>query len=278
MEYHDFGRYITPEPNGRVRGKDTDHELDFPLVAKISDNEIENLDDILRFLATHPKLTHGDGTLYASVCGEVDYQSARSHISNMQNKHFIRYAAFVSNACNCARFVTDSLIASVTNSKIKKRLVRSKWFTPSTVGNVVLANTEQTVYKITEEGEISEFHGSVGQINRACFLDKLKDFSHTDIGTVLPKENKEKHTSAQWLGGIAAGAWFELHETIIEHEYKFRRVAPDGRIDVEGLYASEDSGFKHNDPYKFIHYSNCKFFHIEQNENIYKFSLKEKLI
>ena len=29
LEYHDFGRYITPEPNGRVRGKDTDNELDF---------------------------------------------------------------------------------------------------------------------------------------------------------------------------------------------------------------------------------------------------------
>ena len=29
LEYHDFGRYITPIPNGRVRGKDTDHELDF---------------------------------------------------------------------------------------------------------------------------------------------------------------------------------------------------------------------------------------------------------
>ena len=40
LEYHDFGRYITPEPNGRVRGKDTDHELEFPIVAKIENDTI----------------------------------------------------------------------------------------------------------------------------------------------------------------------------------------------------------------------------------------------
>ncbi|WP_223154687.1 DUF6695 family protein [Aestuariibaculum sediminum] len=26
LEYHDFGRYITPEPTGRVRGRDTDND------------------------------------------------------------------------------------------------------------------------------------------------------------------------------------------------------------------------------------------------------------
>ena len=113
LEYHDFGRYITPIPNGRVRGRDTDHELDFPITAKIKNDNIENLDEILKFLVTHPKLTHGDGKLIASVCNAIDYNKARSHITRMQNRHFIRYAAFVKDGCNCARFVTDSLIASV---------------------------------------------------------------------------------------------------------------------------------------------------------------------
>ncbi|WP_250433056.1 DUF6695 family protein [Hanstruepera flava] len=278
LEYHDFGRYITPEPNGRVRGKDTDHELDFPLNAEISDDKIGNLDDILRFLATHPKLTHGDGTLYASVCSEINYKVARAHISNMQNKHFIRYAAFVTDACNCARFVTDTLIASVTNSKIKRRLVRSKWFTPSTVGNVVLADSHKTVYRVSETGYISEFHGSVGQINRTCFLDRLKQFEPNYVGTVLPKENTEKHLSAQWLSGIAAGAWFEIYTTDVINEFRYRRIAPNGRIDVEGLYVSSNSEFKHSEPFEFIHYSNCKFFHINQNNNTYRFILREKLV
>lgn len=279
LEYHDFGRYITPKPNGRVRGKDTDCELDFPLVAKISGDSIVNLNEILEFLATHPKLTHGDGTLYASVCNAVDYKAARDYITKMQDKHFIRYAAFVSNACNCARFVTDTLIVSVTDFKVKKRLINSKWFTPSTVGNVVIAATDKLVYKVSEIGEISEFSGSVGQINRACFLDRLKAHKPNDIGTILPRQNEEIHESAQWLSGIAAGAWFELYITKSDKEFRYRRIAPNGRIDVDGIYRLEnDYEFNFYENFEFIHYSNCKFFHIKQNEKIFRYYLKEKLI
>ena len=173
MEYHDFGRYITPEPNGRVRGKDTDHELDFPITAILKNDVILNLDEILVFLATHPKLTHGDGTLYASVCNAINYNNARTHITKMQEKDFIRYAAFIKNACNCARFVTDTLIASITSTKIKKRLIGSKRFTPSTLGNVVIANTEKEVFQVSETGEISIFKSTVSKENRRLFLDRL---------------------------------------------------------------------------------------------------------
>ncbi|NNK40334.1 MAG: hypothetical protein HKP45_06755, partial [Winogradskyella sp.] len=57
LEYHDFGRYITPEPYARVRGQLTDAELQFPLTASIKNGKIENLEELLTFLATHPKLT-----------------------------------------------------------------------------------------------------------------------------------------------------------------------------------------------------------------------------
>ena len=279
LEYHDFGRYITPEPNGRVRGKDTDCELDFPLVAKISDDVIVNLEEILEFLATHPRLTHGDGTLYASVCNKIDYDAARNYITKKQDEHFIRYAAFISNACNCARFVTDTLIASLTSADIKKRLMRSKWFTPSTVGNVIIADTESLVYKVSEIGEISKFSGSVGQINRICFLDRLKKFKPDYVGTIHPKSNDEIYETAQWLSGIAAGAWFELHATENSNEFRYRRIAPNGRIDVNGIYYLENKyEFNFCENFEFIHYSNCKFFHIKQNEKSYKFNLKEKLI
>ncbi len=123
LEYHDFGRYITPEPSGRVRGKEMDCELEFPIKAVIKNNTIVNLNEILYFLATNPKLTHGEGTLYASVCDEIDYQAAKDYITNMQDKYFIRYAAFLKEASNCARFINETIIASVTNSRIKKQLI-----------------------------------------------------------------------------------------------------------------------------------------------------------
>jgi len=58
LDYYDFGRYISPQSTGRVRSKETDHELDFPIKPVLKVGEIENLEELLIFLATHPKLTH----------------------------------------------------------------------------------------------------------------------------------------------------------------------------------------------------------------------------
>jgi hypothetical protein len=277
LEYHDFGRYITPIPNGRVRGRDTDHELEFPIKAQIKNDTIINLKDILEFLATNPKLTHGDGKLIASVCNVIDYDKARSHITRMQNRHFIRYAAFIKDGCNCTRFVTDSLIASVTDFKIKARLKKSKRFTPSTIGNVVIADTENHVYEVSETGKISEYQSSVQKDNRRYFLDRLKQYEPNFVGTLEPKHIEVKSHHAQWLDGIAAGAWFELYITDVIHEYRFRRVSPHGNIDVDGLYKVDKECFKYEETYRFVHYSNCAFYHIEQQETIYRFDLIRKL-
>ncbi|WP_299889125.1 DUF6695 family protein [uncultured Lacinutrix sp.] len=274
LEYHDFGRYITPEPNGRVRGSHTDNELYFPIKAEIKDNEIVNLDIILEFLATQPKLTHGDGRLVASVCNQIDYKKARTHITMMQEREFIYYAAFKKEACNCARFVTDSLIASVTNSKIKKDLISSKWFTPSTVGNVLLSNTGEYPFEVSEKGEISEFKGSQKSENLKCFLDRLKGYKPNYIGTLKPREVEGLHEKAQWLSGIAAGAWYEVFETDAINEYRYRRISPYGNIDCDAIFIVEDSSFDYSKPYVIAHYSNCHFFHVKQNDKVFRFNRK----
>lgn len=271
LEYHDFGRYITPIPNGRVRGKDTDHELEIPITADITHDRINNLDVILKFLATHPKLTHGDGKLIASVCHEVDYNRARDHITQMQQKHFIRYAAFIKDACNCARFVTDSLIAAVNNDAIKRKLIKSKRFTPSTVGNVIIADSQNNIFEVSENGAISNYQSSVHKDNRKYFLDRLKTYEPQFIGTTVPKPVKGLDANAQWLNGIAAGAWFELHRTEMAFEFSYRRISPYGNVDVHANYIVDDEAFKYEESFEFVHYSNCAFFHIKQNGKIYKF-------
>ncbi|MBC2844541.1 DUF6695 family protein [Winogradskyella flava] len=272
LEYHDFGRYITSEPNGRVRGRETDFELNFPIKANIENDIIKNLDDILEFLATHPKLTHGDGNLYASVCNAINYNLARIHIDAMQAKGFIRYAAFIKDACNCARFVTDTLIASVTDLKIRKKLENSKWFTPSTIGNVVIADTEDHVYLVSNRGEIKEFNSTVSKENRKLFLDRLKNHNPSLVGTLEPKHNDIRIEHAQWLSGIAAGAWFEIYDLERTMEYRFRRISPYGNIDCDGIYRVNDNGFDIRSEYRFVHYSNCRFFHIEQGSKEFKFN------
>lgn len=277
LEYHDFGRYITSEPNGRVRGKTTDHELDFPLKADVINGEIINLNEILEFLATHPKLTHGEGKLIASVCDEVDYQSARDKITEMQNQHLIRYAAFIKEASNCARFVTSALIAGVTNKNIKRKLIKSTRFTPSTIGNVVIADTKNKVYEVSDKGVISEFKSTVSRENRRLFLDKLKHHQPNFIGTLQPRAVAHVASHAQWLSGIAAGAWFELHQTETKIHYRFRRISPYGNVDVEGIYKVDRDHFDYDLGYEFVHYSNCHFYHIKQNDSIFRFDLIEKI-
>ncbi len=274
LEYHDFGRYITPEPNGRVRGKTTDCELDLPLKADIKDGKITNLKPILEFLATRPKLTHGNGKLLASVCDAVDYKKARVHINMMQDKHFIRYAAFIKDACNCARFVTDALIASLTNETIKRKLIKSKWFTPSTVGNVILASTDNCIYKASETGDISRFTGSQKSENLRCFLDKIKDHKPDFMGSLQAKPIDGLHENAQWLSGIAAGAWFELHPTTTISEYIFKRISPHGNVDIHDTFLVDDASFDSELDYEFVHYSNCAFFHVEQHGKVFRFERK----
>ena len=271
LVYHDFGRYITASPNGRVRGRETDFELHFPIKAEIENDVIINLDAILTFLATRPKLTHGDGHLYASVCNAVDYKKARQHITNRQNEGFIRYAAFIKKACNCARFVTDALIDAVTDTSIKRKLIKSKWFTPSTIGNVVIADTEDAVYLISEYGHINLFKSTVQKENRRLFLDKLKGYNPSLIGTLEPKDNSERENHSQWLSGIAAGAWFEIYDLGQKDHYRFRRISPYGNVDCDGIYKVFDNAFDIYSEYKFVHYSNCAFFHIEQKSKVYRF-------
>ena len=274
LQYFDFGRYISPQGYGRVRGKDTDNELDFSLKAEIKDGKIQNINELLKFLATNPKLIHGEGRLIASVCNEVDYTKARNYITFMQERDFIRYGAFIKNATNCSRFITTTLIASVTNKNTVKRLIKSTRFTPSTVANVVIANTEEIIYEVSEKGDISEFKSSVRKENLRCFLDRLKTYKPTLIGNQHPKELEGVHENAQWLGGVGSGAWFELHKTDNNTEYNYRRIAPCGNVNVNDVFVVNDSAFNYSIAFNFEQNSNCKFFHVKQNDKVFKFERK----
>lgn len=278
LEYHDFGRYITPEPNGRVRGKRTDHELDFPLKAEIKGDDIVNLDTILSYLANNPEKTHGDGKLIASVCAKVDYEKAKNHVESLMAKGSFRYAAFKRESSNCARFVTSTLIASVTDNRIVKSLKNSLLFTPSTIGNVVRANTQGQVFEVIGDS-IFEFNSTVFKENFRCFLDRIPDHEYHVVGTLKPKLVKGLRDNAQWLSGIAAGAWFEISksEIYIEEHYRIRRVSPHGNVDVDGLYQVDCVTFNLDEVFEFVHDSNCHYCHVTQNKKRYRFEFVKKL-
>ncbi|MDO6758627.1 hypothetical protein Q4566_00325 [Tamlana sp. 2_MG-2023] len=272
LAYYDFGRYIVPEPYGRVRSQETDPELTLPLKAKIVDGSVQNMDDILVYLTTHPKITHGDGKMLASLCHAIDYDKASTFILELQSQKSVRYAAFIKKASNCARFVTDVLIASVTDETIKKNLLKSKRFTPSTVGNVLLGNTEKLVYEVSEQGVISEFNGSQKSENLRCFLDRLKGYKPNLEGNLKPKTVSGLPEEAQWLPGIGSGAWFLLDKTESESDFRFRRVSPYGTVDCDAEFSVDKKDFCFNSDFRFLPFSNCKSFQIEQDGTVFNFN------
>ena len=100
----DFGRYHTPKGYGRVRDAETDPDVGIPLLAEIKNNEILNIDTILKE-AAYKKANHGEGVLYASVLGGVCFKTAFNFAKKIQNKGAVEYGPFIINGTNCSRFV-----------------------------------------------------------------------------------------------------------------------------------------------------------------------------
>ncbi|WP_375239024.1 DUF6695 family protein [Aurantibacter sp.] len=277
IEYFDFGRYITPEPFGRVRSSLTDNELVIDLKAEIKNDTILNLKDILLFFATNPKLTHGKGRMVATVCSEVNYMRAKQYVARFQYD-LIPYAAFKRKASNCARFVTDMLLVSVQNKIFIRKLNKIKLFTPSPIGNVLSVKGNTDVFEISDDGDVSIFKNKKYKEILNCFLDSVKDHKVNLQGNLEPKKVKGLSNNAQWLSGIGAGAWFELFKTEIKNEFIFKRTSAFGTVDVEAIFKVSDLSFNINEAYQFTHKSNCDILLIRQNSVLFKFENCSNLI
>jgi len=175
LEYHDFGRYITSEPNGRVRGMHTDNELQFPFKAKIKDNKILNLERILKFLATHPKITHGDGRLVASVCNKINYDLARTHISKMQAREFIKikkdkgfYRPF--NNLKDRVILLDSI----------KYIDQVKTFNSKEILENLIKNLTPDIIVVGSDWKGKEIVGG-SYTKKIVYFDRIKNYSTTNI-------------------------------------------------------------------------------------------------
>ncbi|WP_439128946.1 DUF6695 family protein [Polaribacter sp.] len=266
INYFDFGRYITSYGNGRVRSKETDPELVVPLKAKFKNNELLNLEEILLWIETHPEKTHGDGRLVAGINEEIDYQIAHQYIEKCISKKEIPYGAFIKNGSNCARFVTDTLIASTTNHKIKKRLQSSNLFTPSPIGNVIKATTNDSLYSVENQKLKQYKNRSILKEYKASFFNKF-DVEPNLIGTEKPDLEKFNLKNATWLGGIGSGAWFKIETQINTNKITVARYNANGFKDFEGNFTTTSSQFNLKEPFSFIYPTNCKEVFLKQKNN-----------
>lgn len=263
--YYDFGRYVTPEGLGRVRSAETDHELVLPIKAKLVGNgPLENLNDFLLWLGINQDKTHGAGRLVASICEEVNFKKAQNYILNLQERGSISYGAFVKGGSNCARFVTETILASTKNKTIIKDLSHHKLFTPSAIGNVEKA-TNSLIYEV--------FSGNVKEYSGTAFKENLTNYFH--------RQKKEKQfkkivselpIDAQKLTGIGSSAYFSIRfisgsKTI----YQIKRYNDYHEINYIGWFKT-DHHFDIQKEYNFTYDSNCEYCHIIQNNNRIRFS------
>jgi hypothetical protein len=270
INYYDFGRYVTSNGFGRVRGEKTDCEVAIPFEAIIKGSTISNLPEILLYLEKNPEITHGSGRMLVSVNTEIKYAKAASFIEELQNKIEVPYRAFAKNGTNCARFVTDTLIASTVNKNVEKRLRISKYFTPSPIVNVLKGKTSDNVLEVYKQ-EIKEYtNTSISKEHIQCFFNKVPQVVN-DIGTLEPDFSVYNPKSSQWLGGIGSGAWFEIKKSINEH-FRIIRRCPKGNVNVDAVFEVDKEGFSLEKAYQFVHGSNCNQCILQQNDRLFYFN------
>ncbi len=267
--YYDFGRYITPEGKGRVRGENTDVELEIPFKAKIIKDGVENLEQFLIWLDAHPDKTHGSGRLVASLCEAINYEKALDYISSLQNQGSVPYRAFGNIGSNCARFVTETILSSTKDPYIIKSLNHNKKFTPSTVGNVE-KSAASDVYEVSN-GIIRPYASTALRENLTNYFDKRVPASMYQEfdGDGVPD-------GAQLLKGIGSSAWFQLIEED-KQTVKINRYTEAGIKDFEGI-GMIPKGFNPKNPYKFVYDCNCAYCTIEQGNNKFRIELSKKEI
>lgn len=268
--YFDFGRYVTPDGFGRVRSEVTDVELEIPIRAQINEvNEFVNYNEFLNWLYANPQKTHGSGRLLASVCDAINYKAALKYIEQLQNRGSIPYGAFTKNGSNCSRLVTDTLIESVLNVDIKRRLKTLKKFTPSTVGNVEKAANVLGVSQVDESG-IKPYLKSALYENLTNYFDKRKQSTNTKI---VAFDKKEK---LHYLPGIGASAWFELIDSnesgLVHPYYRIKRYNEFLEVDFDAIYKAEAS-FNCSLPFQFTYDSHCSICNIIQDNKTVSFEV-----
>lgn len=272
INYYDFGRYITSYGNGRVRCKETDPELEIPIKAEFKNEEFNNLKEVLLWLEKHPEKTHGEGRLIATVNTDIDYKLAHQFIHKLIKRKEIPYGVFVKKGSNCARFVTDTLIASITNKKIKLHLKTSNLVTPSPIGNVIKATSNKTIYDVYQQ-EIKLYKNrSILKEYKASFLNKF-DIEPNLIGTEKPNKAIFKLDNGTWLGGIGSGAWFHIEKQIDKNNYLIARYNSTGIKDFESQFIINNNSFSVDKEYQFTYPTNCQKMFVVQNQKSFCFTL-----
>ena len=275
IDYYDFGRYISPDKNGRARSKETDPEVVFEIKAEIKDNKIVNFTDIVKAIGSHPQ-THGDGTLYAGIQTNINHSKALEFVKNIQDKPYTPYGPFVYGGTNCSRFVAQTIAFSVKSGG--RKFLYPWYLTPAPLGNIFYS-TEKTLFKLDESKNVIEIDikGEIKQFNFMVGIMKYKkgettpDPKKAGLNKITaPKRHSNVSENAQWLGGTGAGAWYEITKTYTE-SVEVKRIQGNGHLDYMHKFSGPVNLIDLNSDFQFEFGSHAAVTLISQNGKTFKF-------
>ena len=168
LNYFDFGRYHSPFGFGRVRDLETDPDISLKSQPIISDNKIDNIEEILLEIS-NLKATHGHGSVYASILKNIDFKKAYKKAKEIQKRGLISYGPVVPAGTNCSRFVTTIMLASKPFWLTRLRLKYPFCLSPSPKRNISIANSNYHIvsmknYKQVKKSYIKAYFTSIESV------------------------------------------------------------------------------------------------------------------
>ena len=270
IKYADFGRYSTPIGKGRVRSMLTDPELEIKIKASFnSKGELLNLEEILKFFEARPDITEGVGPLFASMNPHVDLTRINQYVDSLAQVGSMPYNLTQKNSSNCARFVADSIVHATSDERVKYKFKHHYKPFLSPLGNVYSnAADQRPIYKI-ENGKIEEVNANgILIILRYLWFNRPNEKNSvyaSKKGAYLEPLKNKVPKEAQWLGGFADGAWFELLD-VYKRDYLIRKYSSKEETIFERTFHSDQEPLNPELPFQFTYDSNASKCSIIQND------------
>lgn len=264
--HFDCGRYHAPFQHGRIRDASTDETLAIHTKATISNNRIENVEEILHEVQAN-KFSFGMGPMHGAY-GPVDFGLSWSKVKEMQSRGAIPFGPFVPHGTNCCRFVRSGILAGISELSPKLKL-RYFWpLKPTPMGNILCLNHKIIIPEIKGISSSKDLHQRIGH--------SLNSYSKETIHGTLPAPPKPKFLSqkCQWLSGEVAGSWFLLESG--DSDYTISRFSPEGQKECSGKFSlsKENQNFDPEKPYAFTHLSHCSKVNVFQENEKFTFHRK----
>ncbi len=248
IEYFDFGRYTSDEGLGRARGKNTDPHLEIKVKARIDENgKLGNLQELVDFLFTISRFTHGEGVIYFSLYDKMNYAKTIKFIDDIQQKGSMPYTTFLPNSTNCARFVCGALLAGSSVRRDKVRLLITPFIRASPIGNAIDVGYQSNIYRQRSlESPLENFKMTRWDNVKLLWsnmVDNLK--GEKKIYPEPPqkpiKQSDDIPENAHWLAGLGEGNWISITPLEFDGQTCFRAVAQyeDGLVNYDTIVKAE---------------------------------------